>query len=89
MGLSPALQGESAPNARFPRMIDHRLSEIELGYGGRSAKTKSLKPLTSTCAPSSADVVEYSEKKIMLRVQRFMSTGTLVQLHLDGNFTLF
>jgi hypothetical protein len=56
---------------------------------GRSAKVKSLEPITSTCAPSLADVVEYSEKKIMLRVHRFMSIGTLVQLHLDGNFSLW
>jgi len=56
---------------------------------GRSAKVKSLEPITSTCAPSSADVVEYSDKKIMLRVQRFMSIGTVVQLHLDGNFSLW
>ena len=47
---------------------------------GRSAKVKSLEPITSTCAPTSADVVEYSEKKIMLRVPRFMSIGTVVQL---------
>lgn len=56
---------------------------------GRSAKVKSLEPITSTCAPSSADIVEYSEKKIMLRVPRFMSIGTIVQLHLDGNFSLW
>lgn len=56
---------------------------------GRSAKVKSLEPITSTCAPSSADVVEYSDKKIMLRVQRFMSIGTVVQLHLDGTFSLW
>jgi hypothetical protein len=56
---------------------------------GRSAKVKSLDPVTSTCAPSSAAVVEYSENKIMLRVQRFMSVGTIVQLHLDGNFSLW
>jgi hypothetical protein len=56
---------------------------------GRSAKVKSLEPITSTCAPSSADVVEYSDQKIMLRVQRFMSIGTVVQLHLDGNFSLW
>jgi len=56
---------------------------------GRSAKVKSLEPITSTCAPSSADIVEYSEKKIMLRVQRFMSIGTVVQLHFDGNFSLW
>ena len=28
---------------------------------GRSVKVKSLEPNTSTCAPTSADVVEYSE----------------------------
>jgi len=56
---------------------------------GHAAKIKSLEPVTSTCAPSPAEVVEYSEKKIMLRVQRFMSMGTIVQLHLDGNFSLW
>jgi hypothetical protein len=56
---------------------------------GRSAKVKALEPITSTCAPSLANVVEYSEKKIMLRVQRFMSIGTVVQLHLDGSFSLW
>jgi len=56
---------------------------------GRPAKVKSLEPITSTCAPSPAEVVEYSEKKIMLRVRRFMSLGTVVQLHLDGNFSLW
>ena len=56
---------------------------------GRSAKVKSLEPVTSTCAPSPADVVEYSEKQILLRVQRFMSIGTTVQLHLDDNFSLW
>ena len=49
---------------------------------GRPAKVKSLEPITSTCAPSPAEVVEYSEKKIMLRVRRFMSLGTAVQLQL-------
>jgi hypothetical protein len=56
---------------------------------GRAAKVKSLEPLTSTCAPSPADVVEYSEKKIMLRVHRYMSMGTIVQLHLEGEFSLW
>jgi hypothetical protein len=56
---------------------------------GRVAKVKSLEPITSTCAPSPADVVEYSEKKILLRVRRYMATGTIVQLHLDGNFSLW
>jgi hypothetical protein len=56
---------------------------------GRVAKVKSLEPVTSTCAPSPADVVEYSEKKIMLRVDRYMSMGAIVQLHLDGEFSLW
>jgi len=56
---------------------------------GRVAKVKSLEPITSTCAPSQANVVEYSDKKIMLRVHRYMSTGTIVQLHLDGEFSLW
>ncbi len=59
------------------------------GMVGHPAKVKSLEPITSTCAPSPAEVVEYSERKIMLRVQRFMSMGTIVQLHLDGNFSLW
>ena len=56
---------------------------------GRHAKVKSLEPVTSTCSPSPADVVEFSEKKIMLRVHRYMSMGTIVQLHLDGKFSLW
>lgn len=56
---------------------------------GRVAKVKSLEPITSTCSPSPAEVVEYSEKKIMLRVQRYMNMGTIVQLHLDGKFSLW
>ena len=55
----------------------------------RVAKVKALEPITSTCAPSPANVVEYSEKKIMLRVHRYMSMGTIVQLHLDGEFSLW
>ncbi len=56
---------------------------------GRVAKVKSLEPITSTCAPTPADVVEYSEEKIMLRVHRYMSMGTIVQLHLEGEFSLW
>jgi hypothetical protein len=56
---------------------------------GHAAKVKSLEPITSTCAPSSAQVVEYSDTKIMLRVHRYMSMGTIVQLHLDGKFSLW
>ena len=56
---------------------------------GRVAKVKSLEPITSTCAPSPAHVVEYSGNKVMLRVHRYMSIGTIVQFHLDGQFSLW
>jgi hypothetical protein len=55
----------------------------------RIAKVKALEPLTSTCPPSVAEITEYSEKKILLRTDRYMSVGTLVQLHLQGNFSLW
>lgn len=70
-------------------MITNTHSKPHAVMVGRVAKVKSLEPVTSTCAPSPADVVEYSEKKIMLRVRRYMSMGTVVQLHLDGEFSLW
>ena len=56
---------------------------------GRVAKVKALEPLTSTSAPSLAEVTEYSAKGIMLRVSRYMTAGTIVQLHLAGEFLLW
>lgn len=56
---------------------------------GHVAKVKALEPLTSTCAPSLAEVTEYSEKRIMLRASRYMAVGTIVQLHLAGEFLLW
>jgi hypothetical protein len=56
---------------------------------GRVAKVKALQPITSTRAPSRAVIVEYSEKGILLRSSRFMSVGTIVQLHLAGEFSLW
>jgi hypothetical protein len=56
---------------------------------GRFAKVKALDPLTSTAPPSPAQVTEYSEKGIMLRVKRRLTVGTVVQLHLDGDFSLW
>jgi hypothetical protein len=70
-------------------MITHIHPRPHAAMIGRIAKVKSLEPITSTCAPTPADVVEYSEKKIMLRVHRYMSMGTIVQLHLDGEFSLW
>ena len=56
---------------------------------GRFAKVKALDPLTSTAPPSPAQVTECSEKGIMLRVKRHVTVGTVVQLHLDGDFSLW
>ncbi len=67
--------------------IVHSLSDTAMV--GHAAKIKALEPITSTCAPSPAAVVEYSEKKILLRVHRYMSMGTIVQIHLDGKFSLW
>ena len=55
----------------------------------RFAKVKALEPLTSTSPPSPAQVIEYSEKGVMLRVRRYIAVGTIVQLHLDGEFLLW
>jgi hypothetical protein len=59
------------------------------GMIGQVAKVKALEPLTSTGAPSLAEVTEYSETGIMLRVARYMTVGTIVQLHLAGEFLLW
>jgi hypothetical protein len=56
---------------------------------GRFAKVKALKPLTSTAAPSRVQVIEYSKNRAMLRGGRYMTTGTVVQLHLEGEFLLW
>jgi len=56
---------------------------------GRFAKVKAIEPLTSTAAPSRAKVIEYSKNRAMLRVGRYLPAGTVVQLHLDGEFLLW
>jgi hypothetical protein len=56
---------------------------------GRIAKVKALEPLTSTAAPSPAQVIEYSKNRALLRVGRYMTSGTIVQLHLEGEFLLW
>ena len=56
---------------------------------GRLAKVKALEPVTSTAPPSLAQITEISRQGIMLRVQRYMAVGTIVQLHLDGEFSLW
>jgi hypothetical protein len=59
---------------------------IKVGGVGR---VKALEPLTSTSAPSVAQVIEWSEKGIMLRCGRYMPVGAVVQLHLAGDFSLW
>ena len=56
---------------------------------GHVAKVKALEPLTSTAAPSPAQVIEYSKNRAMLRVGRYMTVGTIVQLHTEGEFLLW
>jgi hypothetical protein len=56
---------------------------------GRFAKVKALEPLTSTAAPSRVQVIEYSKNRVLLRVGRYMTVGTVVQLHLEGEFLLW
>jgi hypothetical protein len=80
---------ESKVKRQVPVMSTTSHSKPQAVMVGRVAKVKSLEPITSTCAPSPADVIEYSEKKIMLRVHRYMNMGTIVQLHLDGAFSLW
>jgi hypothetical protein len=62
------------------------LSEITVG---RFAKVKALYPLTSTHAPSPVQIIEYSGNRAMLRMGRYMAPGTVVQLHMDGEFLLW
>lgn len=72
-----------------PSHSDNSVQAFPTVMIGRVAKVKALEPLTSTCSPSLGEVIEYSEKKIMLRLRRYMTIGTIVQLHLDGEFSLW
>jgi hypothetical protein len=56
---------------------------------GRIAKVKALHPLTSTTPPSQMEVVEYSKNQALLRARRYLAVGTVVQVHLDGEFLLW
>ena len=55
---------------------------------GRLAKVKSLEPITSTRAPSFARITECSPQGIMLRVRRYITVGTIVQVRIEGEFSL-
>jgi hypothetical protein len=56
---------------------------------GSMVRVKALEPLTSTGPPTLAQVTESSKKGIMLRVRRRMLVGSIVQLHLERDFSLW
>lgn len=56
---------------------------------GLIAKVKALEPITSTAPPSLAQVVECSSKGVMLRMTRYMAAGTVVQIRVEGKFSLW
>src|SRR5437016_4165430 len=70
-----------------PNVEEHRTSTRRLV--NCPARVKALDPLTSTRPPSMAQVVEFSEQGLKLRMQRSMITGTLVQLHVERSFSLW
>jgi hypothetical protein len=69
--------------------LNHGVQAVLSVTVGRFAKVKALEPLTSTSAPSPAQIIEYSKNRAMLRVGRYMTVGTIVQLHLEGEFLLW
>jgi hypothetical protein len=56
---------------------------------GRVARVKSVEPVTSTSPPTAAVVTEWSRKGIMVRIRRYLTVGTIVQVHLEGEFSLW
>ena len=53
------------------------------------AKIKALDPLMSTSAPSFAQVIQYDEYGATVKLGRYLPQGTLVQLHVSGEFSLW
>lgn len=53
------------------------------------ARVKALNPLTSTCPPDSARIVEYDEQEIKLEASRYFPPGTLLQLRVERTFSLW
>jgi len=56
---------------------------------GCTAKVKALDPVTSAGPPTRAQVTECSSTGIMIRTKRQILVGTVVQLHLQGDFSLW
>src|SRR5260370_13495407 len=74
------------PNCSTP---DPRVQSGQSVTVGLIAKVKALEPITSTAPPSLAEVIECSPKGIMLRMTRYMAAGTIVQIRLEGEFSLW
>jgi hypothetical protein len=53
------------------------------------AKLKALDPIMSTSAPSLAKVIQYDEYGAKVSLGRYLPVGTLVQLHVAGEFSLW
>jgi hypothetical protein len=53
------------------------------------ARVKALDPITSTCPPTHVRVIEYGEKSLTLEASRFFVQGTLLQLNVERNFSLW
>src|SRR5579871_4717900 len=78
MNMSPRSASSQAHNSPVPNFVV-----------GRVAKVKALEPISSTCSPRLALVTECSPQGIIVRVRRYLTVGTVVQLHLEGEFSLW
>ena len=58
-------------------------------HANHVAKIKAVQPVTSTSPPSFAVVTDESRRGIVLWVRQYMAEGTIVQLHIDGDFSLW
>jgi hypothetical protein len=84
VSYNPEMIVEPKCSGTVPRV--HAGQSITIGL---MAKVKSLEPITSTAPPSLAQVIECSPKGIMLRMSRYMGAGTVVQIHMEGRFSLW
>ena len=68
---------------------DPRVQAAPFVTVGSVVKMKALDPITSTSPPSVAQVAEYSKKGILLRAGRYVEVGTVVQLQMEREFSLW
>ncbi|HEY4361164.1 MAG TPA: hypothetical protein VGN17_09355 [Bryobacteraceae bacterium] len=74
---------------RPPPARDNRVPGFPKISVGSTAKVKALDPVTSAGPPTRAQVTECSANGIMIRTKRQILVGTVVQLHLQGDFSLW